>query len=1627
MLSKPKGQGWSALTQATCRPDDVIALGFSGTQMTYRELEARADAAAVRIAALVASGRDQTTKPLVAISMARGPDAIIAILAILKASCVCVPIDPEHPMTHRLRMVAKAGCALVIADDPMPDATCSVMTLDALKSHNVTAPIQIPGSESDLGFVLFTSGTTGEPKGVLLGLDGLIKATMDFSRRTALSGASVIAQYAGLSFDAAILEFLLAYLNHARLEIIPEDARKAPEVLGDVMADRSVTHIILPAAVVPYVPIRTDYVLQAVICVGDVLDDKVFSAWAQHYPTFNGYGPTEASICASLEKVAPGRPVTLGSALCHVRFDIGGSTGDELLIAGNGLALGYLNDPDQTAERFIKGPDGQVWYHTGDRVERQTDGALRFVGRHDFQTKIRGVRIEVSGLEALLKSLPGVSDATIVVGGADRQAKYLAAFLASDADGTGTIAAARKLIEDGLPASHMPSVFRVLPRLPMTVNQKVDRRALVSLLESTDSSGGSITEQVRACYRGAVHGADSADTENFFHLGGDSIGAMRLLDTVSQIIGRKLPVRAFRENPTLSGLLALIDGDAAPETTIIPNQRATDILPLSHQQNAAWYMFQQDTKSKAYLAEAVHHFDGAFDAAALSQALSKIFAEHEIYRTIFFERDGAPVQQILDTYTPVIHQIDAGHLAVTDEATFIHDVFRDHLPGIFDLGQLPLAHFVLIRFAEDRHVFLHQEHHIVHDGWGGSEFTAELINWYHHYADTEYEHVAIAPAQYADFLLTQRDWLTTPQAQTQREFWQQQLIGAPQSVAIFGKKSLRPGFDGGHCRLDFSRQQWQAAEAAARDFGVTVFGFTTAILNIVLSRYSRQDDIVVGAPFANRNWQNSSNILGMLVNTMVLRNSVDNTQSLAEFMRATQATIDAAYAHQEYPFSAVVEAINPDRFGGQNPLFNVLLGFHDAPIRAHEVDGFRWRKDETVISHTSKFDLDCLVVNREANFTDDDRVSFLWEYRADVYATAEIEQFVASFEQVFVQLCEDRSGKVGDVSAVTSAQADLLTQQWGRGGPARADHLALCEGRDFATNVDLALTRSADAIALETTQTALSYHALDQQSAAIAAAISDRVAPNDRVAIFAERGIAQIVAMVAAIRLRATVVCLDPAQPAARVRRILEDCQPTVVLCDDIDTQVLGGIAQVNIAQAAACIAPTPERGPVSDHIAYVTYTSGSTGQPKGVEVPANGLTDACLHLMNVLDLGPAAVGLSLTYSGFDAYHGEIWPVLLAGGKVVIAQDDERDDLPRLSALMSCHNITCACFPTGLLEQACATNFTWPSSLTVLAAGGDRLGPVRFPDDFKARFFNLYGPTETTIDATWYEVPHNSTDAPAIGRPAFSTNVLVLEGDRPVPPGGPGELVIGGTGVAKGYLNQPDETAKSFVNWPDPTSPRYYRSGDLVRWRSDGQMEYLGRIDDEISLRGYRISPAEINVTLQAHSAVAQSAVAVKGNALFAYVTLHPDEAAGPTNRIARQIKVHLKTVLPKYMRPNAIVVLPRLPLTTQGKVDIAALPSPLEQGTAFEAPATPSEHAMLDIWQAAIPAESISVTQNFFAIGGHSLLAMRMIATIRDRFGVALKITDFFERGTIRDLAEQVDLISGQADMSSFSHEGEF
>ncbi|MCH2096644.1 MAG: AMP-binding protein, partial [Rhodobacteraceae bacterium] len=1099
------------LLRAEDAQPDHVALRFGTETLTYGAL--REQAKTVAAALCTHSGDDLH----VGLAMERGPNAFVAMLAVLLAGGKCVPVDTSYPESYKQNVFETAGCTLVLTD-VVTEADrkrlgCPTLAFDALL-QTPPAPID-QALDADPGFILFTSGTTGTPKGVVLPLTALIAATQSFAERTDLDEHSIVAQYAGLSFDAAVLEFLVAFVHRVPLAIMSAAARIEPETLAAELADTGVTHLILPAAVAPYLPLRADYALRAFICVGDVLEERVFHDWAAVYPTYNGYGPSEGAVCTSLHRVTPGQPVTLGSPLDHLQIRIGGIDGQELLLGGAGIATGYINNPTQTNERFKPDAEGQIWYHTGDRVVRDAEtGALSFAGRFDFQTKINGVRVELLALEAALTSLRWVDDAVVLAcPGADGQ-KFLAAFVASSKEGADLEAAARRAIAERLPAGHMPSVFRIVPRLPLTTNQKVDRAALQASLQQQGATGTG--DPARAVFLAELRKAACDEEANFFHEGGNSIGAMRLLAALEAQTGKHVSVKDFRRSPTIAGLRNLLKIDRPISLEVARNQRKSDELHLSAQQKTAWYMHQQDPQSKAYLAEAVHYFHGPLDVEALGQALQDLFDAHEIYRTTFHDRAGVPVQKIHMAHEVDFVRIDATGTPDQDRDAVLQGVIDQQLPGIPDLTQLPLANFALVTFGEADHAFVHQEHHIVHDGWGGSAFTAELLNRYHKHVDCTFDYKVPNPAQYSDFLLTQDDWLNSSAAQAQIEYWRAQLAGAPQSVALFGKASKAPGFAGGHARLDFSRAEWTACEETCARLGITPFGFTTAVLNLVMWQYSGQTDVVVGAPFANRNWRNAPDILGMLVNTIVLRQKIEQNVTLDDFARATQHIVDEAYAHQEVPFGTLVEALNPERLNGQNPLFNVLLGFHDAPIPVAEVEGFSWRKDETVISNTSKFDLDCLVVNRDSHFTDDDRVSFLWEYRSDVYDAQEINDFVASFRHVFLQLCRDGSTSVGALSVLTPDQ-DCRINTWETGPEPKSAHIF--SNQDFATALLQQLPKFADRVALQTSDEHLTYGALDCRSSALAAALAEQVAPNAKVAIFATRSLAQITAMIAVIKL----------------------------------------------------------------------------------------------------------------------------------------------------------------------------------------------------------------------------------------------------------------------------------------------------------------------------------------------------------------------------------------------------------------------------------------------------------------------------------------------------------------------------
>jgi len=1108
--------------------------------------------------------------------------------------------------------------------------------------------------------------------------------------------------------------------------------------------------------------------------------------------------------------------------------------------------------------------------------------------------------------------------------------------------------------------------------------------------------------------------------DSFFDLGGDSISAIRMLGRASEWLGGRIAFGRFRKDPTIEGMISAAKDFG--ERTSLPSSpgpmAAADRFPISRQQVAAWFAHRMEPGSRAYLAESTTTFTGSLDTKALERAIGRIYARHDAYRTVFEERDGVPVQVVRPEGVLDLRHLDGRHVAEDEREAFIQEHLRTTLPLISDLAHLPLCNFLLITFAEDRHVLVHREHHIIHDGWSSSEFTRELIELYREETEPGYEARLLPPASYADFVREQDDWLKGPEAAAQRDYWHQRLKNAPEGVPLFGVRAAKSSYAGAHLRTVHTREEWTRFEDAARRLEVTPFTLFAALFFVCLWRYSGERDLALGSAFAARGLPCSDRVLGMFVNTVVLTQKIDAAITFSDLVRQVDTTVQEALDNQDYPFVSLVEEMRSERSrSGTNPFANVMLGFHDTPIDADAPTGLSVFKDETVTSESTKFDLTALVVHRARHGNESGMVNVLWEYRPDLYKEWQVAAITGAMAELVRTAGNDpdrlAARKLARLGVVPAELADTTARA--AQGAVRPDF----PRADFSAAVLRHAQAAPDRVALQDEAGTLAYGRLAAAMTGLAEEFR-RAVPDmsGSIGITWPRSRELVVAMLAAVHARVPFVILDTSLPAARFDFIGEDAGIAALVgpCDTLPAgSALSGLPRLAADLQGVREEPLPlAETPAGSGLAYIGYTSGSTGRPKGVEVTRDALFNVVSWLAEEFATTPNSTATAVVTPGFDAFMSEVWPVLLGGGRLILVPDEVRKDLDAFARLLANEHVTNAFLPTGLFREFMRGGFPLPEGLATISAGGEAISDLKLPPTFGGRFYNLYGPTETTVLSTASSYASPGADAVTIGRPIANTRVSVVDPDGlPCPPGLPGELLIKGTGVAAGYRNLAEETGRKFRR-EGGDGAAAYATGDRVCWNADGELEYLGRLDDEMKIRGFRVAPQEIIRILEAAPEVARGIVAIRDEALVAYVVRQQTaEANGVSDGgLARQLRREIKANLPDYMVPQAIVVLAALPLTDRGKVDTARLPSPFTApaAPATVAPASETETELLTIWEEILARPVGSVAANFFAVGGHSMLAMRVLTRMRERWGVSLEMRDFFQNGTVRAQADLVD-----------------
>ncbi|TWP48426.1 amino acid adenylation domain-containing protein [Lentzea tibetensis] len=1537
------------LADQAVRTPDATAVVFEGAGLTYAELDAWSNRLARH---LVASGAGP--ERFVAVLLPRSLELMVALVAVLKAGAAYLPIDPDHPAEWIDYVLGDADVAVTLRS--LPD----VATLSP-------DPLPLTATPDTAAYLIYTSGSTGRPKGVVVPHRAIVNRLLWSQEHYGLDASERALQKTPSSFDVSVPEFFGPLIVGATVVLAKPGGHRDPAYLAALIRSERITEVnFVPSMLEAFLEepsVSGCTSLRRVLAAGEALSSELASRFRStvDVPLHNLYGPTEAAVEVSFHECLPGTDegsVPIGRPVWNTRLYVldrdlnpapPGVTG-ELYLAGVQLARGYLNQASLTAERFVACPFGGRMYRTGDLARWRADGTVEFVGRADHQVKVRGFRIELGEIESVLTAHPDVRQAVVVA-----RDDTLVGYVVGEVDASG----AREHIAAVLPEYMVPSAVLVLDAMPLTPSGKLDRKALPApeiVLKPSSRAPRTPAEELVVGLFADVLGVEVGVEDRFFDLGGHSLLAMRLIGRVRTVFGVELDIRSLFDAPTPAALAARIATASGARRRVTPVERP-ERLPVSHTQQRLWFLDKLDSPSGTYNLPLVLRLSGSLDVAALRAALNDVADRHEVLRTVFTEHDGAPAQVVLPRVEVPLHE--GGSL---DEAS----------RRAFDLAEEPPIRAHLFE-ERGEHVLLLVMHHIASDGWSLAPLGRDLSQAYAARLNGAAPAWEPLPVQYADYTLWQRDVLGTEQDSSspiagQVEHWRCALAGLPEELALPADRVRPPvaSYTGGVVEFDIPAALHSRVRELARRNEVSVFMVLQAAFAATYTRLGAGEDIPIGTPVAGRGDEALENLVGCFLNTLVLRTDTSGDPTYAELLARVRQTNLTAYANADLPFERLVELLNPARSLARHPLFQTMLVLQNTPSVELDLPGLVVTREQEDL-RVAKFDVLCYFTERSGG------LSGRLEYAADLFDHPTAQRLASRVVQVLDTAVTWPDRPIRTLDVLTADERDRVLVEWN-------DTARRVPSRSLVEQFEDRVARTPDALAVSCGRTELTYAELNARANRLAHhLIGLGAGPERYVALALPRSADLVVALLGVLKSGAAYLPLDPEYPAERVEYMLADAEPLLLLSELPD---VSGEVDTNPGVLVS-----------GDSPAYVIYTSGSTGRPKGVVVPRATLENFLASMAETCPLSGADRWIAVTTIAFDIAALEMFLPLVSGAAIVVAEKEVVTDPAALSQLIASAGGT-VLQATPSLWQALVD--TVPTGLRMLV-GGEALPPALASSmrERGAQVINLYGPTETTIWSTVHAL-RGRPGAPPIGRPIWNTSVYVLDsGLRPVPPGVPGELYIGGEGLARGYHRRPSLTAERFVACP--FGGRMYRTGDLARWGADGELEYLGRVDFQVKVRGHRIELGEIEAVLTSHPDVRTAVVVAHSSGrLVAYLT---GSSAGVRDFVAAK--------LPEYMVPSAIVVLDALPLTPNGKVDRKALPEPDWSASArvVRAARTPVEELLCSLF-ADVLGVRVGVDDDFFQLGGHSLLAIRLISRTRTVFGAELKIRHLFQAPTPAGLA---------------------
>ncbi|MGF7029414.1 amino acid adenylation domain-containing protein [Paenibacillus mucilaginosus] len=1588
----------------------------------------------------------------VGIWMKRSIPLVASILAVWKAGGAYIPLDPEAPAERAFGMIGEAEIKLLLTGAELHGELSRSGRLQdvlLLAPEELEAELAACSAENPerkaypdaLAYIIYTSGSTGKPKGAMLEHKGMMNHMTAMAEELGIAEHSVMAQNASQCFDVSVWQMFAGLCAGGRTVIYSSSLLEQPEAFLDRLAADGVTILEL---VPSYLSVLLEVLenrhrplpaLSYLIPTGEAVKRDHLKRWFALYPEIpvvNAYGPTEASDDITLHiltEAPPQETVPIGRPLSGFHIYIVDESGQlcpigvkgEIWVAGIGVGRGYLNDPDRTAAAFTQDPfhpgPVQRLYKTGDLGCWLPDGTIEFFGRKDHQVKIRGFRIELGEIDSILVNHPAVIQAVTIDLDDGTGGRTMCVYYTSK--GHLEAEEAKSYLEERLPHYMVPSFFMRLDELPLTLNGKVDRRALpqpdmLSGRQQTFAAPRNPTEaRLAELWEEALGVPKVGIRDNFFELGGHSLKAITLLSRIHKLFHVEIPLAELFRLKTIEKLAAFIQTSGRKAYEALAPASLQSDYPLTTGQKRLHLLRQFQGAELSYNMPAVLEAAGVLCPERLQDALRRLIARHETLRTRFVLSDAGPVQRIGREVNFTLARCDLEGQGEEGIRNFIRSFIRP-----FDLEEAPLLRAALIRLGSERHLLLFDMHHAVSDGTSIGILMQELAQLY------EGEALQPPALQYKDYAVWQQRFMQSEAYREQEAYWLAQFRDPvpPLDLPLDRSRPLLRDFAGGRVHFALDRRLTQEVKRLAKRTDTTLFTLLLAAFGLLLGKLAGQEEVTVGTPVAGRRHADTQRMVGMFVNTLPLHLRPAGSQSFAGYLRQVKRTVLGALEHQDYPFEELVERVKPPRDISRNPLF-------DAMFVLQNMDSPKLALGDVLLAPypfefpTAKFDLTLTVMEQG------DVLSCHLEYAAALFSHDTAERWAGFYQELLGQITGSPGLELRRFGLMRETDQELVSRLFLKPDePIPAEAAQTLHGL-----IEQQAGRTPDRTALVCGGERITYQELNRRADRLAARLRAKGVRRDEiVALLADRSIALVTGLLAVNKAGAAYLPLDPDYPEERIRLMLEDsgCRLAVTR----DAHFGQGMQCIEVVQLDPEEPPSgtetdaaqtpPEGAPVRpEDLAYVIYTSGSSGKPKGVMIEHRSVHNLLLGMTRDIPLAGLKTVLSLTTVSFDIFVLETLLPLMLGSTVVLASREEQLDTEALAELCLREEVQLLQATPSRLRMLLGSSRMSAAlaAMKCVLVGGEPLDePLlrQLREAAPARLFNMYGPTETTVWSTVQEI--TSETRITIGRPIVSTRVYILDAEgRLQPPGVPGELCIAGMGVARGYLNRRELTEERFL--PEPAAgagdaegtkgSRMYRTGDRARYLPDGTIEYLGRLDDQLKIRGYRVEPGEIAAVLAGHPQISAAVVtdAMDANGSGAYLAAYYE---APSELSPAELREFAGRQLPAYMIPSYFVRMDRLPMTPSGKVDRRALPKPEArrvQGLHDTVPRSEAERVLSGLWKEVLGLAVVGRHDNFFELGGHSLHAAQLVETIRKRHDQPLTLTDFFMYPTVASLAKRL------------------